>query len=344
MTLKLIRKKGIEEHETAEHVPIEQEVENNFQSDEETDNDGEEYVLSLDETLNRVITHLDKEKHGKIVRLKSDIPKLNEALGGGFENSRLYVFGGEPSMGKSLLVTQIALHVAKQGVPVLHVSTEMKNIDIGKRMAQMHAGVQCDKELDKEKLLQIKSDLKDTPLYISDGSMKIEDLYSLVHNIVSQFGVRLVIIDYFGRITGEKSNNYYEDVNDRMRAIDELAKLYNIPILVVVSLTIKQMYGRGGKRQPTVADIRDSGQFAYDCDYLIFIWKPVDYDPNYRELLIAKARFGPQGITIPITLDLNTLTFKGVEQEFAEEQEEKLPGTKGSKGLDNWRDKIGGAK
>ncbi len=70
-------------------------------------------------------------------RLKTTLPEVDEVLGGGFVAGSINLIAGQPGIGKSTLLLQIAnLLAAKQ--PILYVSGEESSHQIGLRASRLH--------------------------------------------------------------------------------------------------------------------------------------------------------------------------------------------------------------
>ncbi len=68
---------------------------------------------------------LSKVGYEKFDRIKSGIQEFDTVLGGGIVQGSLVLLGGDPGIGKSTLLTQVAAHLAAtQPFPVLYVSAE----------------------------------------------------------------------------------------------------------------------------------------------------------------------------------------------------------------------------
>ena len=68
---------------------------------------------------------LSKIGYEKFDRVKSGIDEFDTVLGGGIVRGSLVLLGGDPGIGKSTLLTQVAAHLAQtQPVPTLYVSAE----------------------------------------------------------------------------------------------------------------------------------------------------------------------------------------------------------------------------
>lgn len=57
-------------------------------------------------------------------RLKTDLTEFDQVLGGGIVSSSLILIGGDPGIGKSTLLTQVAGFLSEKGIKVVYVSAE----------------------------------------------------------------------------------------------------------------------------------------------------------------------------------------------------------------------------
>ena len=69
-------------------------------------------------------TSFDKIVGADVMRVKTDFAEVDRVLGGGVAPGSLVLLGGEPGIGKSTLVLQVATQVTKGKLPVLYVSGE----------------------------------------------------------------------------------------------------------------------------------------------------------------------------------------------------------------------------
>jgi DNA repair protein RadA/Sms len=73
---------------------------------------------------------------GELSRLPTGMAELDRVLGGGFIPGSVTLLGGEPGIGKSTLLLQLANHVA-QGEAVLYLSAEESAAQIGSRARRL---------------------------------------------------------------------------------------------------------------------------------------------------------------------------------------------------------------
>jgi DNA repair protein RadA/Sms len=111
---------------------------------------------------------LDKVVAGEVQRLVSPDEELNRVLGGGIVPGSIVLFGGQPGIGKSTLLLQLALNLGKK---VLYVSGEESEEQIKMRADRLGGRAEnCYllTETNTNKLLQHAADLK-PDLLIADS-------------------------------------------------------------------------------------------------------------------------------------------------------------------------------
>ena len=65
------------------------------------------------------------------------VAALDRVLGGGLVPGSVTLIGGEPGIGKSTLLAQVALEVAKRGSVVLYVTGEESPMQVGRRLERL---------------------------------------------------------------------------------------------------------------------------------------------------------------------------------------------------------------
>ncbi len=76
-------------------------------------------------------------KNEKTERLSSEIGELDRVLGGGIVSGEAILFSGEPGIGKSTLLTQVAVLMAQKGAKVIYVCGEESPRQIGLRLERI---------------------------------------------------------------------------------------------------------------------------------------------------------------------------------------------------------------
>lgn len=147
-------------------------------------------------------------------RMSSGINEFDRVLGGGFVPGEVVLIGGHPGIGKSTLLSQVALLMASGG-RVLYVSGEES---VGQLLSRL-------KRLDV-----FKDDLLDNIDVID--SIIVEDLQGVVEN----GGYDLVIVDSIQSVRSELSTSFPGSISQVRAAGDylvTLAKATGIPFVIV---------------------------------------------------------------------------------------------------------------
>ncbi len=83
--------------------------------------------------------NLEKTKANQDYR-STGVKALDQILGGGFVPGSITLIGGEPGIGKSTLLAQVALAIAKEGLTVLYVTGEESPSQVGRRLERLMHG------------------------------------------------------------------------------------------------------------------------------------------------------------------------------------------------------------
>jgi len=117
-----------------------------------------------------------------------------------------------------------------------------------------------------------------------------------------------IVIDYLQLMEGDrrsKDQNRTQEVSEISRGLKRLASELDVPIIALSQLN-RQLETRPNKR-PMLADLRESGSIEQDSSLVLFLYRDFVYnpqaDPRQAELILAKQRNGPSGISIPLIWD-----------------------------------------
>ena len=237
-----------------------------------------------------------------------------DKLTSGWQNSDLIIVAARPGMGKTAFTLSMARNIAvEQNIPVAFFSLEMSSVQLITRLISSETGLSSEKlrtgklEDHEWKQLNVKvSDLENAPLYIDDTpSLSIFDLRAKARRLASQFGIRMIMIDYLQLMTpgSSKAGNREQEISTISRNLKALAKELDIPVIALSQLS-RAVETRGGSKRPQISDLRESGAIEQDADLVTFIYRPEYYkidewDDEERtpaagqaEFIIAKHRNG----------------------------------------------------
>lgn len=235
-------------------------------------------------------------KSGKTPGISTGFYDLDDALGG-WRNTNLIILAARPSVGKSSLALHFALTAAMNGVWVNFYGLEMKNHDYFRILLSGMTGIDRtsirDGRLtddDWKKINEATSILRDLPILWSDNP-------SLTANHVRNQTIRnkkagrcgLVIIDYLQLLKPtDKKAIREQQIAEMTRTLKESAMIDDVPVIALSQLN-RDIEKRSDK-EPTLADLRESGAIEQDADVVLFLW-----DKDEPKLKIGKNRRGKTG-------------------------------------------------
>lgn len=247
--------------------------------------------------------------------IASGFSKL-DALTSGWQPSDLIIIAARPGMGKTAFVISMAKNIAIDfNHAVAIFSLEMSSVQLITRMISSETGLPSEKlrkgnlALHDWELLNYKvKNLSDAPIYIDDTpSLSIFDLRAKARRLVSQHGVKIIIIDYLQLMTAGGNNkgggNREQEISTISRNLKALAKELEVPVIALSQLS-RAVETRGGSKRPLLSDLRESGAIEQDADIVSFIFRPEyygllewdddDHTPcvDQGEFIVAKHRNG----------------------------------------------------
>jgi replicative DNA helicase len=231
-----------------------------------------------------------------------------DRMTGGFKDSDLIIVAGRPSMGKTSLALNIALHAALESKKAIAIfSLEMSKEQLTERLLteqaqidaqRLHRGLLSEAEYDR--VSNALGPLGEAAIYIDDTPAMDELTLQLkARQAKMRHNIDLVVVDYLqlmhGRSRGD--DNRVQEVSSISRALKGLARELRIPVIAISQLS-RAPEQRPDKR-PILSDLRESGAIEQDSDVVMFLYRPEYYKseerPGIAEVIIAKHRNGPTG-------------------------------------------------
>jgi replicative DNA helicase len=227
----------------------------------------------------------------------------------GFRPGEVVTVGARPSVGKSVVMSNVAAHAALTlGVPVLFVSLEMSEQECVERILAAEGGVSLQGirsgslgDADWTRLAKVHGTLADCPhlMINADPYLSVQGIRSELRSMRrAGTPAGLVVVDYLQLMTsGGKTESRQAEVSEISRSIKLLAKEFDVPVMVGSQLN------RGPEmrsdHKPLLADLRESGSVEQDSSIVILLFREDSYDresPRAGEIdfIVAKNRQGPQ--------------------------------------------------
>ena len=293
--------------------------------------------IPITDVLTEAFDRIDElhRQSGKLRGVPTYFNDLDNILAG-LQKSDLIILAARPSVGKTTLALDIARRVAVKGKePVGIFSLEMSKEQLVDRLLCAEAGVDLWKMRTGRLTDQGENDdfsrinhamgvLSEAKIYIDDSAnANIMEIRTKARRLQSEHGLGLVVLDYLQLMEGRgRSENRVQEVSEISRNLKAIARELNVPVLALSQLS------RGVEQRdthiPRLADLRESGSIEQDADVVLFIYREAVYQKDLppdkehlADIIIAKHRNGPTG-KIKLFFDEHHVTFKSVEQKFAE--------------------------
>lgn len=210
--------------------------------------------------FNDVEAHLEElaEESVDQIGVSTGFSRYDFAIGGGLRKGTVNVIGARPKTGKTLLADNIGIHIAKNGIPVLNLDTEMRKEDHQHRMMAMLSGVPindietgkfAEDPATRKKVTDAAREVKDIPYYFKTiGGAPFEEQVAVMRRWISRVaGLNdkgkandcVIIYDYLklmdsAEIKGDMKE--FQILGFMITALHNLSLKYEVPILTFIQL------------------------------------------------------------------------------------------------------------
>lgn len=239
----------------------------------------------------------------------------------GIYRGDLFISAGRPSVGKTAMLLQRVIEIAKSG-PVLLYSQEMDWEQLYDRVSSNLTGTPYNrirnKKANPKQLAEIEetyNKLEKLPIFVQDSSgVNIEEIRATARRFKRQHGqIAMIAVDYLQimKIPRGKGETRAEAIGKVTGAAKQIARDMNCCFMMLSQMSRESERNKG---KPNLADLRESGSIEQDADVVEFLW----LDPNDNN--------EPQGKVVQqfIAKGRNTglnefrLLFRGWKQQFIE--------------------------
>ncbi|MFZ2087388.1 MAG: replicative DNA helicase, partial [Desulfobaccales bacterium] len=265
----------------------------------------------LDSLVEKEVAMLESIWHreqGHITGVPSGFPDLDK-LTAGFQEGDLIIIAARPSMGKTALALNIAFNAAYQTrVPVGFFSLEMSKEQMVRRLLSSAGQIDAShlrrayfpEEDEWNRLQEGASYLLECPIYIDDSpAPTVLEVRSKARRLKAEDKLGLLIVDYLQLMRGRSdAPSREQEISDISRSLKSLAKELKIPVIALSQLS--REVEKRPRKEPQLADLRESGAIEQDADVILFIYRDEVYNENSPEkgqarILLKKQRNGPTG-------------------------------------------------
>lgn len=270
---------------------------------------------SIHDVMRDAVKELEykKEQGSGLTGVPSGLTALDRVTNG-WQHSDLIIIAARPAMGKTAFVLSCIRNAAVQfNKPCAIFSLEMSSVQLVNRLISSEAEIESDKlrkgNLEEHEWAQLHhriANLTDAGIFIDDTpGLSILELRAKCRRLKQQHDIQMVVIDYLQLMSGDssakKAGNREQEIASISRALKNIAKELNVPVIALSQLS-RAVETRGGDKRPMLSDLRESGSIEQDADQVMFLYRPEYYGitqdeegnstTGVGEVIIAKNRHG----------------------------------------------------
>lgn len=276
--------------------------------------------------------------HNRDKFIKTPIRKLNRFIDGGWHQKSLSLFMAETNLGKSLIMTSLAVDTVLRNKNVLYVTCEMSEDKISERVMSNLFDVDLEnlrllnreafhKRFEKlHKEVAKKLIIKEYP----PKSINTNHIRTLLKELEvrKKFKPDIVYVDYLGimlPIRGNRNDNTYLEVKRISEELRALAVDLEIPIITASQVTRQGI----GSAEIDLKDISESIGTAATADIIIGVTQSNELKINGKyEWIILKNRYGINKIKMTVDVDYEKMRISNDDSTDPEEMATSISSAK----------------
>lgn len=277
-------------------------------------------VSSLFTVDGAAISDLIEYNRREVVAFKSGLSKVDNALGIGLEEDRMYVVGAKSGKGKSLLLSNLADKALNASLDVCDLKLEMSKWQAMTRQLSVSSGTnpwmlrrgrpeysELAVERAAEKLFSLPGRMHMNGRTINN----IRDIETAIRFMATRMGVKVFLVDYIQlvRIDDPRADKY-TCATMASQMLFELCHELGL-IMIVASQLTKE--GSRDDHVPDGTDLLGGSQIWQDADAVLIIdhtsEKDIGSTGRATRLIIDKNRDGSEG-AVKVAWDFTTLRMR----------------------------------
>lgn len=268
----------------------------------------EAYQINFDENLGLDYFGNLKERMNRLKTGAHIIPTglgvLDAAIGGGWRNKTLNVFGAGTNVGKTLILSDISFKLISQGIDGLYITLEIYEDSLANRIDANLSNIELSElpsnaDFLMQKILEEEQKAKDEGkpfgrLIIKEfpPGINCNNILSIIRelNLKQGFKPKFLVIDYIGLMSpnGKAAENSFSDLKKVSEQVRSLASMLNIPVFTAQQ-TNRSSYGLS---EIGLESTSESMGIPFTADVMIMCSRTKDMEEeNQMYWFIAKSRF-----------------------------------------------------
>lgn len=223
----------------------------------------------------------------------------------GLQDGWLYLIAARPGNGKTAMLGNLALNIAKQGKRVLFFSAEMHDLRIVSRM--MTAETEINSDILKHAAMESEEDWSSYYkavvtfeglsmwLFSPDECRAVEQIESITRQRHALGEVDIIFVDYLQLLQLETATRTMTREQEVTKIAQALKRITNLKIPVVAAAQLSRAVELRAESRPQLSDLRESGSLEQEADAVCFLYHPDDEDDSSLKFIVAKNRDGALG-------------------------------------------------
>lgn len=223
---------------------------------------------------------------------------------GGFAPGEMCVVAARPGEGKSIVLLQAALKAARAGL-VAFSSLEMSLQQLQLRMLSQFGEVHMTSlrnhslsEQDWHRFNDARRLTEGAPVFIDDSGAGQAATVGSIRNharaVAKRGTLSAIFVDYLQLVDGPGENRVRE-IDGVSRGLAQIAAEFHVPVVVAAQLNRGQQVRGGGRPEPTLRDLRESGGIEANATQVLLLHRDADKRPRDLDVIVAKNRQGRMG-------------------------------------------------
>ena len=282
------------------------------------DNMGIDYFKDIDQHIERM-----KQTHK---HWSTGYPWLDKIMDGGFlqDGRSMYVFTGVPNSGKSIVLGNVTVNIAKQNTPVIVISMEMSEDIYAKRISSQLSKIPLSNIKDEGDALKTitLNHMTANPLgkiFIKEfapKSVTVNHIKAYIEKLIQKKGIKpgAIVVDYVNLIqptivTGQS----YADVKGVSEQLRALSYIFKCPVITASQLNRSAF----DKVDPGMEYISESMGLSMTADFQAAIWSSdEDKEMGIIHIGIQKNRFGINYGSEVFRINYVSLVIENMKEDF----------------------------
>jgi replicative DNA helicase len=232
-----------------------------------------------------------KDRGNKI--FDTGLKKVDDTIGS-LDAGDLILIAARPSVGKSAFSLQLARRYGRKGLKVGYFNLEMTAKQVYERAIATTSGIKMNRIRNATGFLNNEKELFDKGneilsqernLYLYNDNFTVGDIRA--KQMVNKYDV--IFVDYLQLVKPDKPRaTRREEVGEISKGLKRIAMEYQIPVIALSQLNRASEMNKD--KEPTMAELRDSGDLEQDASTVLMMWNSNPADRSEKMLKVEKGR------------------------------------------------------